>query len=343
MAARLSVVIVTWNEEAAIARCLPPLVGQLKPGDELIVSDNASEDATLQVVRRLAPDAKIVQNGGNLGFPAACNSGADAASGALLVLLNPDTIVAPGWAEAIRRPLEQEYGWDAWQALVTMDGGTRINTDGGVIHFTGISWAGHMGEPVANAVSAPAEVGFPSGACMAMKLSTWRRLDGMPGHFFLYFDDVEIALRVRLTGGRIGIEPSALVDHEYEFSRRSVKWRMLEKNRWATIVRTYPGPLLALLLPGLLATEVGLLAIATASGWGGQKLAAIGDVVRGLPGFLRERREVQATRTVPAREIARHMTAELSSGYLGPQARNPVLRAALTGYWRVVCALLGAR
>jgi GT2 family glycosyltransferase len=339
----LSVVIVTWNEEATIARCLPPLVEQLEPGDEVIVSDNASEDDTLQVVRRLAPDAKIVQNGGNLGFPAACNSGAAAATGDLLVLLNPDTIVAAGWAEAIRRPLAEDYGWDAWQALVTMEGGTRINTDGGVIHFTGISWAGHMGEPIANAVSEPIEVDFPSGACMAMELATWQRLGGMPGHFFLYFDDVEIALRLRLAGGRIGIEPSALVDHEYEFSRRGVKWRMLEKNRWATIIRTYPGALLALVMPGLIATELGLLVIAVASGWGGQKLQSIGDVVRGLPRLLRERREVQATRTVSARELARHMTAELNSDYLGPQARNPLLRAALRGYWRVVCALLGAR
>src|SRR5262249_16871275 len=160
---------------------------------------------------------------------AACNSGAAAAGGDLLVLLNPDTIVAGGWASAIRKPHDEGYGWDAWQALVTMDGGTRINTDGGVIHFTGISVAGHMGGAIGRAVAGPQEVAFPSGACLAITLPTWRRLGGMPAHFFLYFDDVEIALRLRLAGGRIGIEPSARVDHDYEFSRRGVKWRMLER------------------------------------------------------------------------------------------------------------------
>ena len=339
----MSVVIVTWNEEATIARCLPPLIRQLKPGDEVIVSDNASSDQTLQVVRRLAPDAQIVQNGGNLGFPGACNSGAAAATGELLVLLNPDTIVADGWREAIEKPLAEGYGWDAWQALVTMDGGTRINTDGGVIHFTGIAWAGHMGEPIEIARRDPHEIDFPSGACMALLLSTWQRLGGMPDHFFLYYDDVDIALKLRLAGGRIGIEPSALVDHEYEFSRRGVKWRMLERNRWGTILTTYPASLLLLVLPGLLATELGLLAIATASGWGAEKLKAMGDVIRSLPTFMRERRAVQATRTVPASEIARHMTAELSSDYLGAAGRNPLLRFALVSYWRVVRALLGAR
>src|SRR3954447_9259310 len=336
----MSVVIVTWNEEATIAACLPSLVRQLKPTDELIVSDNASTDGTLEVVRELAPEAKVVQNGRNLGFPGACNSGAAAATGDLLVLLNPDTRVADGWREAIERPLVAGYGWEAWQALGTMGRGTRINSDGGVIHFTGIAWAGHMGEPIANAVSEPAEIDFPSGACMAMELATWQRVGGMAGHFHLYYDDVDIALKLRLAGGRIGLEPSARVDHEYEFSRRDMKWRMLERNRWGTIITTYPTSLLALVMPALIVTELVLLAIAAKSGWGRQKLAAIGDVLRSLPAFVRERRTVQATRVVPASAIARRMTADLSSPYLGPAAGSAPLHAALSAYWRVVTALL---
>src|SRR5213080_2839499 len=144
----MSVVIVTWNERERVERCLPPLVDQLKPGDELIVSDNGSEDGTIELVRELAPDAIVVENGANLGFMDGCNRGAQRAGGDLLVLLNPDTIVAPGWADAMRRPAEDGRGWAAWQALVTMDGGTRINTSGGVVHFTGIAWAGRMGEPL---------------------------------------------------------------------------------------------------------------------------------------------------------------------------------------------------
>lgn len=337
MPARLSVVVVTWNEADAIARCLPPLVAQLGPEDELIVSDNASEDGTLAVVGRLAPKAVVVQNGGNVGFPAACNSGAAAASGDVLVLLNPDTVVAPGWAEAMRSP---DGDWDAWQALVTMDGGTRINTSGGVTHFTGIAWAGQMGEPIASAPAEPREVAFGSGACLALPLATWRELGGMPEHFFLYYDDVDIAHLLRLRGGRIGLEPAARVDHEYEFSRRGVKWRVLERNRWASLIRTYPPRLLALLTPGLLLTEIGILAVAVTGGWGGQKLGAMADVARHLPLYLRERRAVQATRTIPESRFADWLVADLSSPYLGPPGRWPPLRAALRAYWWAVRALL---
>lgn len=336
----MSVVIVTWNERERIRNCLPPLLDQLQPGDELIVSDNGSEDGTIELVRELAPDAIVVENGANIGFLDGCNNGAAQASGDLLVLLNPDTIVAPGWAAGMRLPMEDGRGWDAWQALVTMDGGTRVNTSGGVTHFTGIAWAGQMGEPLVPGSVARGEVSFVSGASLGIPLATWRRLGGMPGYYFLYHDDVEISLRLRLEGGRVGIEPDALVDHEYEFSRRGVKWRVLERNRWATVLRTYPSALLWLLMPALLVTELGMLAIAARGGWLREKLLAIGDTIVRLPRMLRERRQIQATRTASAAEFARWLTPDLSSAYLPDAARNPLLQRALRLYWRLVLRAL---
>ncbi len=336
----MSVVIVCWNERERIARCLPPLVSQLRDDDELIISDNGSADGTVELVRELAPTAIVVENGANLGFMDGCNRGAEHATGELLVLLNPDTVVAPGWADAMRLPAEDGRGWAAWQALVTMNGGTHINTSGGVVHFTGIAWAGQMGEPLVPGSLARGEIGFVSGASMAIPLDTWRRLGGMPGYYFLYHDDVKITLRLRLEGGVVAIEPDALVDHEYEFSRRGVKWRVLERNRWATVLRTYPGPLLALLMPGLIATELGILAIALRAGWGKDKLLAIWDTVVRLPRVLRERREIQRARTVSSAEFARHLTARLDSPYLGPAAQSPLLNALVSGYWRAVLAVL---
>jgi GT2 family glycosyltransferase len=340
VSSRLSVIIVTWNAADTLEGCLRPLVQQLKPGDELIVSDNASSDATLQVVAQAAPAAIVLQNGGNLGFAAGANRGADAASGDLLVLLNPDTVVAPGWAEAIRRPLDKGYGWDVWQGLVTMDGGRRINTDGNVVHFTGISWAGNAGRAIEEEDPNPREVGYASGACLAVPRDVWRRLGGMPEHFFMYCEDLDLSLRARLAGGKVGIEPSASVDHDYEFAGRGDRWRMLERNRWATILRTYPGPLLALVMPALLMTEVAVLAAAVRGGWAGQKLGATRDVLSWLPRLMSERREIQGERRARASVFAGPMTAIPSSPYLGDAARSPYVTAALIGYWRVVQTLL---
>ncbi len=326
----LSVVVVTHNSRDAVAAALPELYEQLAAGDELVVVDNASSDGTLEAVRGIAPAAVVVETGRNAGFAEAANVGAQTASRELLVFLNPDATPAPGFVEAIRGG-----EWDAWMGLVTAEGGRVVNTSGGVLHFTGIAWAGP------DRIDGPRETAFLSGACLAMPRAAFERVGGFAGEYFLYHEDVDLSLRVRLAGGRLGVEPAAVVDHDYEFAKGASKWRYLERNRWSTLLRCYPGRLLLLLAPALLATELALLVAAAAGGWLPQKLAAAGETVRALPRLLRERRAVQATRTITCREFAAWLTPDLDSPYLGRAGRSRPLRWALRAYWRLV--LLAAR
>lgn len=335
----LSVLIVAWNSREELARTLPALTPELGEEDELIVVDNNSTDGTAEAVAALAPAARIVRSGGNLGFAGGCNEGAARARGDLLVILNPDAAPRPGFGEAIRRPWLQERGWAAWQALVADGDGTTINSAGNPAHFTGIVWAGGHGRPIGEAPPA-GEVAALSGACLAIPRGTWDRLGGFPERFFLYHEDVDLSLRLRLEGGALGIEPAAVVDHDYEFGAREHKWRWLERNRWAFLIRVYPASLLALLAPALILTELALIPASIAAGWGGQKLAAIGEVVRRLPGLLRERRRVQAARTVSAAEFAAWLTPDLDSPFIPAVARSRPARLLLRTYWRVVCLLL---
>jgi GT2 family glycosyltransferase len=335
----LSVLIVTWNSREELRRSLPALLPELSEGDELIVVDNDSADGTPEMVAELAPAARVVRSGANLGFAAACNLGAGQALGELLVILNPDAAPRSGWGEAIRRPWREERGWAAWQALVAEGDGATINSTGNPVHFTGIVWAGRHGRPLAEAPPA-GEVTALSGACLAIPRRNWARAAGFPAEYFLYHEDVDLSLRLRLTGGTLGIEPAAVVDHDYEFGAREHKWRWLERNRWAFLIRCYPAGLLALLMPALLLTELALIPAAFAAGWGGQKLAAIGEVVRWLPRLLRERRQVQATRTVSAAEFAAWLTPDLDSPFIPAIARTTPARLLLRTYWRVVRTLL---
>ena len=131
-----------------------------------------------------------------------------------------------------------------------------------------------------------------------------------------------------------------MVDHDYEFGASEQKWRWLERNRWAFLIRVYPASLLALLAPALLATELALIWVSISGGWGRQKLAATLDVIRWLPRLLRERREVQATRTVSAARFASWLTADLDSPFIPATVRTPPARLLLRSYWRVVRLLL---
>ena len=336
----LSVVIVAWNSREQLGRTLPALLPELGDGDELIVVDNESPRMSGGLVRELAPRAQVLETGANLGFAAGCNAGAAAAGGELLVILNPDAAPRPGFGEAIRRPWLDGRGWAAWQALVADGSGTKINSAGNPVHFTGIVWAGGHDLPLAQAPPA-GEVVALSGACLAIPRATWEELGGFPPEFFLYHEDVDLSLRLRLRGGRVGIEPTAVVDHDYEFGVNEHKWRWLERNRLAFLVRAYPGALLLLLVPALLVTELALLAAAAAGGWGRQKLRADREFLRWLPRLLRERRALRATRTVSAAEFASWLTPDLDSPFISPLARSLPARLLLRGYWRSVRTLLG--
>jgi N-acetylglucosaminyl-diphospho-decaprenol L-rhamnosyltransferase len=335
----LSVLIVAYDSRDDLGKTLPALLPELGDGDELIVVDNQPGDGSAEVVRELAPAAQIVQTGGNSGFAGGCNAGAEVASGDLLVILNPDAAPQPGFGEAIRRPWVEGRGWGAWQALVADGSGERINSAGNPIHFTGIVWAGGHGRPLAEASTA-GEVAAASGACLAIPLSRWRGVDGFPAQFFMYHEDVDLSIRLRLRRSAVGIEPAALVRHDYEFAASADKWRWLERNRLAFLVRTYPGALLALLAPALLATELALLLVAASGGWGRQKLRANLEFLRWLPRLLGERRQIQRQRTVSAAEFASWLTPDLDSELISPLVRSPPARLMLRTYWRLVRLLL---
>jgi GT2 family glycosyltransferase len=341
----LSVVIVAHNSREALEQTLPALARELRDDDELIVVDNASSDGSVTAVRSLSPAAEVIETGGNEGFAAGCNRGAAVATGELLCFLNPDAVPQPGWRDAIERPATEGRGWDAWQALVTSDDGRTINTRGGVVHFTGIAWAGGAGEPVGRTLTGEetANVSFVSGACLVIGRERYAQLGGMPAEFFLYHEDVDLSLRLRLQGGQLGVVPEARVDHAYEFDKGMPKWRYLERNRWSTLIRVYPGALLALITPALIATEFALLFVAAAGGWLPQKVRASGETLVALPRLLRERRQIQATRTISPRVFADGLVAPLDSTFLGAAGRSSVLRALLSAYWRVVLRLLGRR
>ena len=187
----------------------------------------------------------------------------------------------------------------------------------------------------------PQEVAAASGACLAIPLRRWRELDGFPVPFFLYHEDIDLSIRLRLYGGKVGLEPRAVVDHDYSFDGGGAKWRRLERNRWAFLIRVYPARLLALLAPALLLTELALIPVALAGGWGAAKLRSFADLAAWMPRLLRERRAIQAERAVATAEFARWLTPDLGSPFMHPLVRSSPARIALRSYWALVRALLG--
>ena len=145
---------------------------------------------------------------------------------------------------------------------MTLPGGERVNTSGGVTHYLGFGWSGQHGEPTASVGEGRREVSFASGAALVVRRSAWDRVGGFDPDYFMYGEDLDLSLRLWLAGFAVGLEPGARVAHDYEFSKGAEKWFLLERNRWLTVLGVYPRALLALTLPALLFSEIALLVVA---------------------------------------------------------------------------------
>jgi N-acetylglucosaminyl-diphospho-decaprenol L-rhamnosyltransferase len=337
-AVRLSVIIVAYGGD--VAPTLDVLATQRRPGDEIVVVDNlASAGGTAGVADHPAVD-RLLRPPRNLHYADGANLGAAGAAGDAIVLLNPDAVPEPGFLDACRAaPAE----WDAWSGVLTLPpDGSRINNAGGVVHYLGLAWSGRHGEPARLLPADPYPAGFLSGGCLVARLPAWRTLGGYAPGYGAYHEDVELSLRLRLTGRGFGVVPAARAVHDYAFDKGGAKWRRLETNRWRTVLRTYPGPLLAALLPVLLLAEPVLLAVALRGGWGADKVGSWVDVLRWLAWMPAERRAVQRETRAGAREFARGLSSQLDSPFLGPLAASAPAGAASRAVWTVVSLVLRA-
>ena len=332
----LSVVIVTHDSAAALPASLPPLLAELRPGDELIVCDNASADGTPGAGPRAgARTRRSSSRARTSGFAAGCNLAAARARNPLLLLLNPDNVVAPGFRDAIELPLTEEPRLGGVAGAGHRRGRRRRSTRSAASSTSPASpGRAARGRPRSAAPAGPARSPSPPAPAWRSGATSGRSSAASATAYFLYHEDTDLGLRLRLAGHRVGIEPRALCDHDYEFAKGSHKWRYLERNRWATMIRTYPARLLAAArCRRSLATELALLLVA-ASGRlaAGEARAPAARCVRWLPRLLqRAARDPGGRADRRRRAFARAcLTPDLDSEYLGAAGRSPLLRALLS-------------
>jgi N-acetylglucosaminyl-diphospho-decaprenol L-rhamnosyltransferase len=324
-----AVVVVTHNSAAALTALTPTLEAQLRADDQLVIVDNASGDDSIALARSLLARARVIEAPSNGGFAAGCRLGVQASSAPLVLLLNPDTVLGDGALERLRAVAAAEPAWAAWQPAVMLADG-RINSAGGVVHFLGVGWAGKCGSDASELPTLPYEVAFASGAALVVRRDDWQALGGLRDDYFLYGEDLDLGLRLWLAGRRVGVEPRAR-------EKGPQKLYLLERNRWRTLLATYPAGLLALLALPLALAELAILAIAARDGWLAAKLRAQLATVTGLPRSLARRRAVRQTRRISTAAFAAQLTAELDNPNLAlPRALAIASRLG----WRLVRRLL---
>jgi GT2 family glycosyltransferase len=334
----VSAIVLAYGAEDWLERCVEALLGSAGVEVEVVLVDNG---CTGPAVDRLdgRDGVTVVRPGANLGFAAGGNLGAAKAAHELLAFVNSDCVVEPHalqrLASVARRP---EVGIASASVRLAEDP-ALLNSAGNPIHFLGLSWAGAYGERAdAHPVSGP--VTGASGATMALRGEVWRRLGGFEERFFMYHDDTDLSWRCWQQGLQVVYVPDAVSVHRYEFSRNPRKYYLLERNRLLFVLTLFQGRTLLLIAPALAAFELAVLLLAALQGWGRQKLAGLGWIVRHAGWVRRRRRWAQAHRTVPDRALAPLLTGRFDAGNLELPAVLAGFDALLGVYWRAVVRLL---
>lgn len=209
-----SLVVPTFNKLEYTLGCLAAVAtsGDRLPF-EVIVVDDASGDGTASVVPGI-PGVTYVRNEQNLGFIGSCNRGASLARGRFLVFLNNDTAVQPGWLDALVRTFDEFPATGLVGAKLLYPNG-QLQEAGGVIYAD--ARAGNYGRydaPMDPRFTSVREVDYCSGAALAIPADLFRELGGFDEHYRpAYYEDADLAMRIRQRGLRALYQPASLVVH----------------------------------------------------------------------------------------------------------------------------------
>lgn len=306
----LSVVVVNWNSRADLAACLESLQAGTCRDLDIVVVDNGSSDGSVELVRERFPAVRLVAERENLGFAEACNRGIAASRGEWVVLLNNDTVVEPGWAEALARAAgEAAADCGMLQSLILFMGRP------GVVNSTGIELlpsgrGSDRGEGLSRAeVSRPGEIFCPTAGAAAYRRSMLEEIKLSSGYLdrdhFMYYEDLDLGWRARLGGWRAWFVPGAVVHHRWHGSsdRHGRAWlrAVSRTNRLRTLVKNASPRFLLATAPDTLLD----LAVVVWSGGG----AAAARLLGALRASTRLRREVGAMARVPRRQVEKRWVA----------------------------------
>jgi N-acetylglucosaminyl-diphospho-decaprenol L-rhamnosyltransferase len=224
---KLSIVIICWNDLKYIADCLRSVYAEAKTVDfEVIVTDNASTDGSLDFIREHYPKVRIVANGANLGFGPGNNAGFKVAVGEYVFILNPDTTICPNAlsrlvAFADRHPEAGAFGCRTLDTdgLVQGSAQPKPTVFGHLLAALWLRWLGRI-SPKLNAETYAGwdgrddcEIGFQAGCALLVRRDLLNTLGGFDARFFHQYEDADLCQRVWLSGKSVLFCPDAEIVH----------------------------------------------------------------------------------------------------------------------------------
>jgi len=315
LALAIDIVVPTSGHYELTHECLAHLAQQTR-SHTVLLSDNGGGKETVERTAREWPAVRLIRSESSLSFATACNRGARAVKGDVVVLLNNDVYCRPDWLERLVVPLEAEPKTGSVACLLVRPGERLIDSVGLSADPTLAGFPRLSGLPVTRATEERPVLVGPAGGAAAYRRTAWEQVGGLDEAIFAYSEDLDLALRLRAAGWRAAVAPEAIAMHlgSATHGHRSAWQRRHAGFARGYLLRRY-GVLRGRQAPRALVTEAG---VALGDALISRDLAAASGRIAGWrAAFGFERRTAPAEAL--AREIGMRESLALRRGIYAPR------------------------
>ena len=245
---KVCIIIPNWNGEKHLKNCLSSLQAQTYSNYEVILVDNGSTDNSVQYLRENFPNVKIIKLNKNMGYGVAINSGLKQSNAKYIVVLNNDTTVEPNWLSELVTVTESDERIGSCQSkILSLSDPTVIDAVGLSINNDGeAQQVGHLIKDKGQYNQIKEVLGACSATVLYLR-GALSQIGMFDSDFFAYYEDVDVALRLKNAGWKCMYVPTAIVYHIGSATAKEqspLKTYLLQRNNYFYRIKNSPTSLL---------------------------------------------------------------------------------------------------
>ncbi len=217
----LAIIIPSFSRVDLLEACLRSVVQYAPEHTEILVIDDASPNSSVSGVSLLFPGVRVLRLNARRGFAHAANLGIAHTRAPIVELLNDDTEVKPGWADAALKWFDDPRIGAVAPLVLQHADVLRIDSAGDVYDRGGFARKRGNGKLFSDAPrkwNQPGEVWGVNATAGFYRRAALERAGGFPEDFVAYFEDVDLSFRIRNAGFTIWYEPNSQVLHHISAS-----------------------------------------------------------------------------------------------------------------------------